>query len=99
VPVVFVVRITVLLRSSGRGGFGRLRAGHESLNRLTPVSWGEVGIALDHREVPPPAEILDREEIHRLHRESRGEGVPEVMEVEIVNLGSAYGREVSIELM
>ena len=52
-----------------------------------------MGIALDHREAPPPAEILDREEIHGLHREPRGEGVPEVMEAEIVNLGGAHGCE------
>src|SRR6266851_5136574 len=93
VPVVVPVLITVLLRSGHRCSLDHPCAGHEPLNRLAAVSWGEVSIALNHCQTFPSAEILDREEIHGLHRQPRGEGVSEVMEAEIVNLGGAHGCE------
>lgn len=73
------------------GGLGRPRcgdrAGHQPLDGLPLVSRREMRVALYHGERLPPAELLDREEVHPFHRQARGEGVARVVEVEVLDLG------------
>jgi hypothetical protein len=40
---------------------------------------------MDHRQSLPPAQFLDREQVHALQGEARGERVPEVVEAEIMD--------------
>jgi hypothetical protein len=49
-------------------------------------------ISLNHAEGLPSSQLLDREQIHALHGQPRGEGVSEVMEAEIFDLGVCDGR-------
>src|SRR5262245_29881487 len=46
---------------------------------------GEMCVALDHDLRLPSTRPLHRIEIHAIHRETGGEGVPKVMEAEIRN--------------
>jgi hypothetical protein len=92
VPELSQVLILVLLRSKSWGGFRYRRPGHETLNGIPVVFRREVRITLDHRQTFPPAQVLDGEQIHSLHSQSRGEGMAEVMEAEIIDLSGSDGR-------
>src|SRR5262249_16887599 len=46
----------------------------------------EVCVPLYHAERLPAAELLDREEVHAFHGQQRGEGVPRVVESEVLDL-------------
>lgn len=40
------------------------------------VPWRQMVVALDHPQHPPPAQLLDREQINARHDQLGGEGVP-----------------------
>ena len=65
--------------------------GHKSLDGSLPMARREMGVSLDHAEGLPPPEVLDREEINAFHGQSRGEGVSEVVEAEILDPGPTDG--------
>ena len=56
-----------------------VRCLHEALAGRVQMIGGEVGVALNHRQALPPAELLDRAQVYPSHDEPGGESVAVAM--------------------
>jgi hypothetical protein len=65
---------------------------NQPFNGVPLMARGKVRVPLDHAQGLPAAENLNREQIDAFHGQSRGEGVPSVMEPKIFDLAGSHGR-------